>query len=394
MNEGLKMRKVCAFYGFIFLALTATSAQAYEAAGAKWSARNRPVGFAVNPTDAPAGFEAAVRAAAKTWSSVSSLDFEYEYQGQTRINRSALNDGVHAVYYSPGGGGQAATTLATTKYWTQGSQLVHFDIIFNGRHRWSVNPDRSQIDLETVALHEFGHALGLGHSSQWQAVMYPSVNPGTTRRALSTDDIAGARVFYPRNNSSSSNPGAVRLIAPTGSITAQRPQFRWRETNNTKDYSLQVDALDGNGGSRSVLRINKIKKRQYTPGSNLAKSQNYSWRVTAHSPSGATRQSDPQLFTIVGAIPAKPVLVSPVRVKINNRSPLLKWNAVAEATQYQVWVNQVNGKNGLVKVKVSGNQFKIKNRLPRGSYYYWWVRAINSSGNSDWSGQYFFVKRN
>jgi len=49
------------------------------------------------------------------------------------------------------------------------------------------------VDLFTVALHEAGHALGLGHSDRPGAVMYPYYRAATT---LNSDDIAGIQELY------------------------------------------------------------------------------------------------------------------------------------------------------------------------------------------------------
>ncbi len=57
------------------------------------------------------------------------------------------------------------------------------------------NPRNSlDYDLYTVLLHEMGHALGLGHSSSPEAVMFGSYSGG--RRELTNDDIQGIQAVY------------------------------------------------------------------------------------------------------------------------------------------------------------------------------------------------------
>jgi hypothetical protein len=69
------------------------------------------------------------------------------------------------------------------------------DIAFNTGQNFGIN---STFDLFTVAAHEFGHALGLGHSSATPyAVMYPSYNG--IKPNLNADDIAGIRNIYSGN---------------------------------------------------------------------------------------------------------------------------------------------------------------------------------------------------
>lgn len=47
-----------------------------------------------------------------------------------------------------------------------------------------------------VAVHEFGHSLGLSHSSVPGAVMYPYYQTLEGELKLSSDDIAGIQAIY------------------------------------------------------------------------------------------------------------------------------------------------------------------------------------------------------
>ncbi|KZV27082.1 metalloendoprotein 1-like [Dorcoceras hygrometricum] len=57
----------------------------------------------------------------------------------------------------------------------------------------------SAVDLESVAVHEIGHLLGLGHSSVEEAIMYPSIRSGVRKVELANDDITGIQELYGSN---------------------------------------------------------------------------------------------------------------------------------------------------------------------------------------------------
>jgi hypothetical protein len=67
--------------------------------------------------------------------------------------------------------------------------FLHFD---DDEH-W-VDSTSSDVDLETVAAHEIGHTLGLDHSDDPNALMYPSYEG--PHRSLSADDVAGIQELY------------------------------------------------------------------------------------------------------------------------------------------------------------------------------------------------------
>jgi hypothetical protein len=128
------------------------------------------------------------------------VDFEIGWFTGNHGDGSAF-DGVgntlaHAFYPPPCGGIHAGE--------------CHFD----EAETWSLTGAGSTFDLETVALHEIGHLLGLDHSSVGGSVMFPSY--GGVRRALTQDDIDGIRRLYPflcRRGDSGSQAGFVSEIA-------------------------------------------------------------------------------------------------------------------------------------------------------------------------------------
>ncbi|KAL0435356.1 UNVERIFIED_CONTAM: Metalloendoproteinase 1 [Sesamum radiatum] len=69
---------------------------------------------------------------------------------------------------------------------------LHFD----AEESWTPYVSKGSFDLQTVGLHELGHILGLGHSTDRKASMYAYFEHGE-RRDLNDDDIRGIQTLYP-----------------------------------------------------------------------------------------------------------------------------------------------------------------------------------------------------
>jgi hypothetical protein len=92
------------------------------------------------------------------------------------------------------------------------------DMHLDGSEDWNVGADT---DIYTVALHETGHALGLGHVTTVTALMYPYYRLG---EQITNDDIAGVQALYgPPNGSRPGDPAPVNPTASSISLTIQNP---------------------------------------------------------------------------------------------------------------------------------------------------------------------------
>ena len=75
---------------------------------------------------------------------------------------------------------------------------VHFD---DTEHAWTIGAAPGSFDVESVAVHEIGHIIGLAHSNVAGSIMFPSIGSNGTNRALTQDDISGAQNLYPKISS-------------------------------------------------------------------------------------------------------------------------------------------------------------------------------------------------
>lgn len=71
--------------------------------------------------------------------------------------------------------------------------ICHFDSDEN----WvETGPPRNGLDIQSVAVHEIGHLLGLFHSSFQEAIMWPIFSYGQKKRELINDDTYGLKTLY------------------------------------------------------------------------------------------------------------------------------------------------------------------------------------------------------
>lgn len=157
------------------------------------------------------------------WSAVTPLTFSQTTSYNDADIRIAFYSGDH------GDGEPFDGVLGTLAHaFSPTSGRLHLD----GDENWvtaditTVTSSSTAVDLESVAVHEIGHLLGLGHSSVEDAIMYPTISSGTRKVELASDDIQGVQDLY------GSNPNYNGTSAPANQERetngAHTVGVRWR----------------------------------------------------------------------------------------------------------------------------------------------------------------------
>ena len=149
-----------------------------------------------------------VERAFQVWASYANVSFSAgQVQGAVRSIDILFASGAHGdAYPFDGPGGVLAHTFYPAPV---NGESIAGDMHFDASESWSVG---TNTDLFSVALHETGHALGLGHSGNPGAVMYPYYRMQT---GLTSDDIAGIQALY--------GPAVAPPAAPPATTPVQPP---------------------------------------------------------------------------------------------------------------------------------------------------------------------------
>lgn len=166
-----------------------TNSSDFIVSNLKWDKSVVSFGFT---SDFPDKYKEAVRNAFQTWDKVISINFSETQNPDINI---IMGDLVH--------GGCPVNFLTTTlahgcmndpEKWGNFAGDLHF----NKNQKWSTSNSisKDEIDVETIALHEIGHILGLEHSFNNNSVLFAYYTKGSIKRTLTTDDIDGIRELY------------------------------------------------------------------------------------------------------------------------------------------------------------------------------------------------------
>jgi hypothetical protein len=178
-------------------------------------------------------------------------------------------------------GGVAQGVLGLTEMGGQVTLVTGWNYYF-GTDPSAIGAD--QYDFQTVATHELGHAIGLGHSTDGDSVMYPYLGSGAVRRDLTAGDLTTI------DQDASGQPEPLLALpaakAPRGEEAGQAPVS---PAAASSPAAQSVEGMVTVGASRIVTALGQDSALSAAGGAAWGRflQSRVSISPTAASPSGA-----------------------------------------------------------------------------------------------------------
>ena len=336
--------------------------------------------------------EAAIRAGADAWALQTNADISLVYAGRT-TGSSVVNNGKNEVFFRSESNGN---TIAVAYYWWDGSgNLVDADILFyDGGFQFFGGSSgcASGQYVQDVATHEFGHVVGISHSGDSSATMYPSTGSCSQNwRTLAADDVSAAETAYPPAGSTPAPSAPSNL---TSSVNAAAPSsaidVRWSDNSSNESNFLVERSTDGFTFTQVASLGANVTA--FT-NSGLAGSTTYTYRVRASNSGGFSAYSNVASATTAAppapTAPSAPASPSPAASAVNvNVDADLAWSC-SGAASYDVYLGL--GPN-LTSYQTVASPSLVLDRMSAGTTYYWRVVAKNSTGSTS-SPTWIFTTR-
>lgn len=214
-------RLLAAFLGLLFSVAAILTTRAYVLEGPKWPSGTVTLQLSLGNasgtlSDGNTNWNAAVAPALDMWNQqMGAIQLRGIMNSTAPVSQG---DHVNSLAFASTffGSSFGSNTLAITGYSYSGSTMIEADTLFNTAQPWDSYRGalRSSFDIQRVALHEVGHAIGLAHSSVAGAIMSPFIGNQYTPSA---DDVAGIQALY---GAPSGSPTPTPTPSPTPSATA------------------------------------------------------------------------------------------------------------------------------------------------------------------------------
>jgi hypothetical protein len=287
---------------------------AYVFLGQTWPAGSIPMHLALGSSggaliDGSTSWGQSAEAALATWNPyLRSVQFSV-----IRDSTAARADGngVNNVFWSSSIFGRSfgSTTLAVTTNWSRGSTRVEADVIFNTAFSFNsyagslgrTASGANLYDFRRVALHEFGHVLGLGHPDQAGQSVNSIMQSSTSNiDRLQPDDIAGVSALYGGATApppTGSAPGAPNSL--TAAASSSFVSLSWRAPTTGGSPTRYVVEAGSVSGSANLANASTGSTATTFTASNIGAGVYYV-RVRAANSAGVSAASN-EAVLIVGS---------------------------------------------------------------------------------------------
>lgn len=249
------------------------------------------------------------------------------------------------------------------------------DLHFDDDENWHVG---TNIDLFSVALHELGHTLGLGHSDSPSDVMYPYYRMASTLAAGDKTAILG---MYAAQDSSGGSPAPFSLTVntPSSPTTAASLSLSGSYTGGTGTATVHWSSSAGGSGKAQVSGTNwSIANIALSSGNNTI-------TITASDASGNATQSVTVVRQATGRDSTPPALnvTAPLGTSVLTSLSSINFSGTAKdnvGVSNVTWSSST-GPSGTAKGTTS---WTATVPLITGANQIT-VRAYDAAGNSSWT---------
>ncbi|KAL4091773.1 hypothetical protein QTP88_026412 [Uroleucon formosanum] len=231
-----------------------------------------------------------IKRAFTKWSRYSQITFSevYNANADILITFGVSNHGDQFPFDGPG-------NVLAHAFYPMELGLLGGDIHFDDSEDWTFDNSYNGVNFYSVAIHEMGHSLGLGHSSEPNSIMNPYYT-GPQPQDIGYDDILGMHSLYisrtlpedhvhflpstiqPQRSPTVHNKPHVHWssfshetctddnIVTLESVTTYKPEVSTGKNNNTDECKGNFDAISCFRGEIFVFK-NSLLWRLNNPGS-------------------------------------------------------------------------------------------------------------------------------